>query len=153
MSLQPTAESGCRRLPSRRAGCRQLMGGCRQIAPKPGGPEGRSLCFRPSTASRTLGAAQGFGKEAKNLQAARAKTAFERLRWVARLGLPRQALCRLAGSSALVAGMFGAACHVYDRDVLKTLRSWVTHALYRGSRFAQPRLFARLELPSLAADP
>ncbi len=99
-----------------------------------------------------LGVAQGPGKEAKNLQAARVKTAFDRLRWVARFGLPRQALCRLAVLSALVAGMCGAACHVYDRDTLKTLRSWVMFAHYRGSRFAQPRLFVHLALPSSTPD-
>ena len=104
-------------------------------------------------APKDLGVAQGLGKEAKNLQAARAKTTFDRLRWVARLGLRRQALCRLAGSSALVAEMFGAACRVCGSDVLKTLRSWATHALYRCSRCAQPRLFVHLVPPSPAADP
>ena len=56
---------------------------------------------------KDLGVAQGFGKPAKELQAARAKTAFSKLELVARLGLPRKALCRLAASSALVAGMYG----------------------------------------------
>ncbi len=107
----------------------------------------------PAQPALNLGVAQGLGKEAMNLQAARAKTAFDSLRWVARLGLPRQALCRLAGSSAPVAGMFGAACHVYGSDMLKTRRSWVLHVLNRGSRFAQPRLFMQLVLPSPVADP
>jgi hypothetical protein len=102
---------------------------------------------------KDLGVAQGFGKPARELQAARAKTAFSRLELVARLGLPRKALCRLAASSALVAGMYGAACHVYDSDFLSSLRNWVMHALYRGSRFAQVRLFVHLVLPSPLADP
>ncbi len=54
---------------------------------------------------KNLGVAQCLGKPAKELQAARAKTAFSKLELFARLGLPRKAPCRLAASSALVAGM------------------------------------------------
>ena len=102
---------------------------------------------------KDLGGAQGLGRHAKDLQAARTRTAFERLQWVARLGLPRRALCRLAGCSALTAGMRGAASHVYDSDVLPALRRWVMHALYRGSRFGQVRQFMHLVLPSWRGDP
>ena len=49
--------------------------------------------------------------------------------------------------------MYGAACHVYDSDFLSSLRNWVMHALYLGSRFAQVRLFMHLVLPSPLADP
>ena len=63
-----------------------------------------------AAALKDLGAAQGLGKSAKELQAARAQTAFSRLQLVARLGLPRKALRKLTGSSALVAGMRGSAC-------------------------------------------
>ena len=87
------------------------------------------------------------------MQAERARTAFSRLELVGRLGLPRQALGRLVGASALTAGMYGAACHVYDSDHLPSLRNWVMHALYRGSRFAQVRLFMHLVLPCPQADP
>ena len=104
-------------------------------------------------ALKDLGVAQGFGKPAKELQAARSKTAFSRLELVARLGLPRKALSRLVSASSLVAGMYGSACHVYDSDFLSSLRNWVMHALYRGSRFAQVRLFMHLVLPSPLADP
>jgi hypothetical protein len=104
-------------------------------------------------ALKDLGVAQGLGMHAKDLQASRTRTAFTRLRWVARLGLPRPALCRVVGGSALLAGMYGAASHVYDSDTLPTLRRWVMHALYRGSRFADVRLFMQLVLPSLRGDP
>ncbi len=97
--------------------------------------------------------AQGLGKPAKELQAARAKTAFSRLQLVARLGLPRQAWSKLVGSSGLLAGVFGSACHVYDNDFLSSLRSWVMFALYRGSRFARVRLFVHLVPPTPHADP
>ena len=104
-------------------------------------------------ALKDLGVAQGLGVEAKELQAERARTAFSRLELVGRLGLPRSALGRLVGASALTAGMYGAACHVYDNDHLPSLRNWVLHALYRGSRFAQVRLFMHLALPCPQADP
>jgi hypothetical protein len=114
---------------------------------------GPQLVLLVAAALKDLGVAQGLGKPAKELQAVRAKTAFSRLQLVARLGLPRKTLCRLTGSSALVAGMYGSACHVYDSDFLSSLRNWVMYALYRGSRFAQVRLFMHLMLPSPQADP
>ncbi len=134
MSLQPAAESGCRRLlpaaareEGRLQAARERVQADSAEARWARGPQ-LELPVQP--ALKDLGIAQGLGKEGKNLQAARAKTASDRLRWVARLGVPRQALCRLAGSSALVAGMSGPACHVYDRDMLKkTLWRWVTFAL------------------------
>ena len=104
-------------------------------------------------ALKDLGVAQGLGVEAKQLQAERARMAFARMELVARLGLPRSYLGRLVGASALTAGMYGAACHVYDSDHLPSLRNWVMHALYRGSRFAQVRLFMQLVLPCPQADP
>ncbi len=83
----------------------------------------------------------------------RAKVAFDRLTWIGRLGLPRVKLALLAAASGLTAGMFGAAPHLYDHDFLPTLRRWVSHATYRGSRFGQVRLFMHLVLPCRAADP
>jgi hypothetical protein len=104
-------------------------------------------------ALKDLGVAQGLGVEAKGLQAERTRTALNRLELVGRLGLPKPALGRLVGASALTAGMYGAACHVYDSDHLPSLRKWVMHALHRGSRFAQVRLFMQLVLPCPQADP
>ena len=104
-------------------------------------------------ALKDLGVAQGVGRHGKELQASRAKVAFDRLSLVGRLGVPRAKLGLLAGNSALTAGLFGGAAHVYDADFLQTLRRWVLHATYRGSRFAQVRLFTHLVLPGKAADP
>ena len=104
-------------------------------------------------ALKDLGVAQGVGRAGKELQADRAKVAFARLAWVARLGLPKVKLALLAGASALAAGMFGAAAHVYDGDFLPAARRWVMHAVHRGSRFAQVRLHVHLVLPTKAADP
>ena len=59
----------------------------------------------------------------------------------------------LVAASGLTAGMYGAAAHVYDNDFLPALRRWVMHAVYRGSRFAQVRLFMHLVLPCKPADP
>ena len=59
--------------------------------------------------------------EAKELQAERARTAFSRLELVGRLGLPRSALGRLVGASALTAGMYGAACHVVHVALLPAM--------------------------------
>ena len=114
---------------------------------------GPPLVLQVKAALKDLGVAQGLGVHAKNLQAARTRTAFARLQWVARLGLPRPILCRLVGGSALLAGMYGAASPVYDSDTLPTLRRWVMHALYRGSRFADVRLFMQLVLTSSRGDP
>ena len=114
---------------------------------------GPQLALPVVGALKDLGVAQGLGKPATDLQAARARTACDRLQLVARLGLPRKSLSRLTASSALPAGMYGAASHTYDSDMLTSLRSWVMHALYRGSRFAQTRLFMHLVLPSPLADP
>ena len=104
-------------------------------------------------ALKDLGVVQGVGPAGKDGQAKRAKVAFDRLGRVARLGLPRFKLARLAGCSALTAGLFGAAAHVYDSDMLPALRRWVLHALYKGSHFAQLRLFMHLVLPCKSADP
>ena len=104
-------------------------------------------------ALKDLGVAQGVGRHGKELQASRAKVAFDRLSLVGRLGVSRAKLGLLAGNSALTAGLFGGAAHVYDADFLQTLRRWVLHATYRGSRFAQVRLFMHLVLPCKAADP
>jgi hypothetical protein len=104
-------------------------------------------------ALKDLGVAQGLGPSAKDLQAARTRTAIERLQWVARLGLSRPALCKLVSGSALAAGLYGAASHVYDSDTLSSMRMWVMHALYRGSHFAQVKLFMHLVLPSSNGDP
>ena len=82
-----------------------------------------------------------------------AKVAFDRLAWIGRPGLPRVKLALLAAASGLTAGMYGAAAHVYDHDLLPTLRWWVMHATYRGSRFGQLRLHVHLVLPCRAADP
>ena len=82
----------------------------------------------------------------------RAKVAFDRLGWIARLGLPRAKLARLVAGSALTAGLYGTAAHVHDKDLLPTMRR-VMHALYRGSRFAQVRLFMHSVLPCNGADP
>ena len=114
---------------------------------------GPQLALPVVGALKDLGVAQGLGKPAKELQAARARTACDRLKLVARLGLPRKSLSRLTAASGLTAGMFGAASHTYDSDMLGSLRSWVMHAMYRGSRFAQTRLFMHLVLPSPLADP
>ncbi len=56
-------------------------------------------------ALKDLGVAQGLGKPAKDLQAARARTAGSRLELVARFGLPRKSLSRLTAASALTAGL------------------------------------------------
>ena len=104
-------------------------------------------------ALKDLGVAQGAGRHGKELQAKRAKVAFDRLSLVGRLGVPRAKLGLLAANSALTAGLFGGAAHAYDADFLPTLRRWVMHATYRGSRFAQVRLFMHLVLPCKAADP
>ena len=73
-------------------------------------------------ALKDLGVAHGLGRHAKDLHAAGTRTAFVRLQWVARLGLPRRALCRLVGGSALTAGVHGAASHVCNSDTLLALR-------------------------------
>jgi hypothetical protein len=83
-----------------------------------------------------LGVAQGAGRHGKELQGRRARVAFDRLALIGRLGVPRAKLGLLASGSALKAGLFGAAAHVYDSDFLQVLRRWVLHATYRGSRFA-----------------
>ena len=114
---------------------------------------GPPLVLHVKAVIKDLGVSQGIGKEAKDLQAKRARVAFDRLGRVARLGLPRAKLGRLAGCSALTAGLFGAAAHVYDTDTLPAMRRWVMHALYKGSHFAQLRLFMHLVLPCKSADP
>ncbi len=92
--------------------CSRLASGCRLTLRRTAGPEGLKLVLPVAAALKDLGVAKGLGKPAKELQAARAKTAFSKLQLAARLGLPRKALCRLTGSStALVAGMCGSACH------------------------------------------
>ncbi len=53
----------------------------------------------------------------------------------------------------LTAGLYGAAAHVYDKDLLPTMRRWVMHAVYRGPHFAQVRLFMHLVLPCKGAGP
>ena len=113
---------------------------------------GTPLVLHVKAVIKDLGVSQGIGKEAKDLQAKRARVAFDRLGRVARLGLPRAKLGRLAGCSALTAGLFGAAAHVYDTDTLPAMRRWVMHALYKGSHFAQLRLFMHLVLPCKSAD-
>ena len=60
-------------------------------------------------ALKDLGVAQGGGRAGKELQAVRAKVAFDRLAWIGRLGLPRAELALLAAASGLTAGMRGAA--------------------------------------------
>ena len=65
-------------------------------------------------ALKDLGVAQGGGRPWNQLQARRAKVAFDRLGWIARLGLARQKLARLVAGSALAAGQFGTAAHVHD---------------------------------------
>ncbi len=52
-------------------------------------------------ALKNLGVAQGIGRPEKELQAARAKTAFSMLQLVARLGIPRKALGALAWQPAV----------------------------------------------------
>ncbi len=96
-----------------------------------------------AAALEDLGVAQGLGT-AKELQATRALTAFSRLQLVARLGLPR-----IEQAYGLVGPCGGHA----RLDFSSSLRNWVMRALYRGSRFAQVRLFTRLALPSPQADP
>ena len=108
---------------------------------------GPQLVLPVCRALKDLGVAQGLGAAAKDTQAARTRTALERLQWVVRLGLARPALRKLVGGSALTAGLRGAACHVYDSDTLSTMRKWVTHALCRGSHFAQAKLSMHLVLP------
>ena len=98
---------------------------------------GAQLALPVVGAIKDLGVVQGFGKQAKDLQAARTRAAVCRLELVGRLGLPRKALCRLVAASALTAGLFGSACHVYDSDALSAMRNWVMHALYRGSRLTR----------------
>ena len=66
---------------------------------------------------------------------------------------PRAKLGLLAGASGLAAGMYGAAAHMYDDDFLPAMRLWVMYATYRGSRFAQVRLYMHLALPCKSADP
>jgi hypothetical protein len=104
-------------------------------------------------ALKDLGVAQGAGRHGKELQGRRARVAFDRLALIGRLGVPRAKLGLLASGSALKAGLFGAAAHVYDSDFLQVLRRWVVHATYRGSRFAQVRLYMHLVLPCKGADP
>ena len=142
----PTADAEASRLQQARARV-QADGAADRWA------NGPPLALPIVEAIKDLGVAQGLGRPAKELQAVRSKTTFSRLELVGRLGLPRKTLCRLVSASGLVAGMFGSACHVYDSDFLPTVRNWVMHALYRGSRFAQVRLFMHLVLPSPLADP
>jgi hypothetical protein len=137
------------------AGCQVATGpqpcagrlGTRQVG------EGPFLRLPVCQALKDFGVAQGLGPSAKDLQAARTRIAIERLQRVARLGLSRPALCKLVSGSALAAGLYGAASHVYDSDTLSSMRKWVTHALYRGSNFAQVGLFMHLVLPSSNGDP
>jgi hypothetical protein len=56
-----------------------------------------------------------------------------------------------APGSALLAGMYRVASHVYDSDALPALRRRVMHVLYRGSRFAEVRLFMHLCCPARGA--
>ena len=42
---------------------------------------------------------------------------------------------------------------MYDADFLTAMRRWVMYATYRGSRFAQVRLYMHLALPCKSADP
>ena len=109
---------------------------------------GPPLAFPVVAALKDLGVAQGGGRPGKELQARRSKVAFDRLGWIARLGLARQKLARLVAGSALAAGLYGTAAHVHDQDLLPTMRRWVMNALYKGSRFAQVQLFVHLVLPS-----
>ena len=114
---------------------------------------GPPLVLQVVPALKDLGVAQGAGRVGKELQAARAKVAFDRLALVGKLGVPRAKLGLLAGASGLTAGMYGAAAHVYDADFLPAMRRWVMFATYRGSRFAQIRLYMHLALPCKSADP
>ena len=114
---------------------------------------GQPLVLQVVPAIKDLGVAQGAGRAGKELQAARAKVAFDRLALIGRLGVPRAKLGLLAGASGLTAGMYGAAAHVYDGDFLPAMRRWVMYATYRGSRFAQVRLYMHLALPCKLADP
>ena len=98
-------------------------------------------------ALKDLGVAQGGGREGKELQAKRSREAFKRLEWIARAGVSRAKRARLVAGSALAAGLYGTAAHVHDHDLLPSLRRWVMHALYRGSRFASIELFMHLVLP------
>ena len=59
----------------------------------------------------------------------------------------------MAGASGLTAHMYGAAALLYDGDFLPAMRRWVMYATYRGSRFAQVRLYMHLALPCKLADP
>ncbi len=54
-------------------------------------------------ALKDFGVAQGGGRAGKELQAVRAKVAFDRLAWIGRLGLPRVKLALLAASSGRTA--------------------------------------------------
>ncbi len=104
-------------------------------------------------ALKDFGVAQGKGRHAKEMQAARAKAAFDRLGRVARLGLPRPKLARLTAGSALATSLYGWAAHARDTDLLPTMRRWVMYALYKDSHLAQVRLFLHLVPPCKAADP
>ena len=114
---------------------------------------GPPLVLQVVPAIKDLGVAQGAGRVGKELQAARARVAFDRWALVGKLGVPRAKLGLLAGASGLTAGMYGAAAHVYDADFLPAMRRWVMYATYRGSRFAQVRLYMHLALPCKSADP
>ena len=59
-------------------------------------------------AIKDLGVAQGAGRVGKELQAARARVAFDRLALVGKLGMPRAKLGLLAGASGFTAGMYRA---------------------------------------------
>ena len=115
--------------------------------------KGPPLAVPVVAALKDLGVAQGGGREGKEMQAKRSKEAFKRLEWIARAGVSRAKRARLVAGSALAAGMYGTAAHVHDHDLLPSLRRWVMHALYRGSRFASIELFMHLVLPFRGADP
>ena len=114
---------------------------------------GPPLVLQVVPAIKDLGVAQGAGRVGKELQAARARVAFDRLALLGKLGVPRAKLGLLAGASGLTAGMYGAAAHVYDADLLPAMRRWVMYATDRGSRFAQVRLYMHLALLCKSADP
>ena len=78
---------------------------------------------------------------------------FRRTNLVARLGLPFGKRERLVASSAIPAGMHGAAAQPADSDTLDAARKHVLYALHRGSRFCQLPLFFTIAVNSWRADP
>ena len=151
LALEPVCEPPLPQL------CSASLAEARVCVRRDGDPQrwlrGPPLVLQVKAALTDLGVVQGFGAPAKDAQAKRTKVALDRLGRIARLGLPRFKLARLAGGSALTAGLFGAAAHVYDSDMLPAIRRWVLYALYKGSHFAQLQLFMHLVLPCKSADP